>query len=141
MHVPTLADRVFTLEDYFRGPEADLPGVDRELVIMATAREMGAKFAWARHEARGNELGTRKEAIETLRTQGPSDKLTPHEKLLVDVTRTLIRTKEIPQALYDQALKELGQKQLIELVVLIGHYGLIGSIIKAFDIQEDSPTF
>src|SRR3954452_20072609 len=63
MHVPTLADRVFTLEDYFRGPEADLPGVDRELVIMATAREMGAKFAWARHEARGHELGTRKEAI------------------------------------------------------------------------------
>ena len=52
MHVPTLADRVAALEDYFRF-NAALPAVDRELVIMATAREMGARYPWARHEARG----------------------------------------------------------------------------------------
>ena len=42
MHVPTLADRVAALEDYFRF-NAALAAVDRELVIMATAREMGAR--------------------------------------------------------------------------------------------------
>ena len=41
MHVPALADRVAALEDYFRF-NAALPAVDRELVIIATAREMNA---------------------------------------------------------------------------------------------------
>ena len=68
MHVPTLADRVAALEDYFRF-NAALPAVDRELVIMATAREMGARYPWARHEAR-REVGTRTEAIEAVRANG-----------------------------------------------------------------------
>ena len=46
MHVPVLAERVANLEDYFRF-KAALPAADRELVIMATAREMEAHFAWA----------------------------------------------------------------------------------------------
>jgi 4-carboxymuconolactone decarboxylase len=141
MHVPSLADRVFTLEEYFRGPECELSATDRELIILATAREAGAKFAWARHEARGNEVGVRKEAIEALRANGPLDSLSPHERLLVELARSILRTKEIPQDLYDRALKELGQRQLIEVNTLIGTYSLIGMTIKAFDITEDSPTF
>jgi len=66
IHVPALADRVAALEDYFRF-DAALPAADRELVILATAREMGARYPWTRHEARGRELGTRTEAIEAVR--------------------------------------------------------------------------
>jgi 4-carboxymuconolactone decarboxylase len=141
MHVPTLADRVFTLEDYFRGPEVELPPADRELVILAVAREAGAKFAWARHEARANEAGVNQQAIEALRTQGSTSGLAPREQLLIEVTQTLLRTWDVPQALYERALKELGQRQLIETIVLIGNYVLIGSVIKTFDIQESAPTF
>src|SRR5947208_7900335 len=69
MHVPKLADRVAALEDFFRFDGA-LPGADRELVVMATAREMGARYAWARHAHRGREEGTRPEALETVRSTG-----------------------------------------------------------------------
>jgi tRNA-specific 2-thiouridylase len=48
IHVPPLADRVAALEDYFRF-DAALPEADRELVILATARELGARVLATGH--------------------------------------------------------------------------------------------
>jgi 4-carboxymuconolactone decarboxylase len=142
MHVPALADRVAALEDYFRF-NAALPPADRELVIMATAREMGARYPWARHEARGREVGTRTEAIEAVRVNGALEQLTARERLLVEIVRTLLRTRALPDALYARALAELGRQQLIETVALAGHYSLIGLTVNAFDVAapENTPTF
>jgi 4-carboxymuconolactone decarboxylase len=142
MHVPALAGRVAGLEDYFRF-DAALPPIDRELVIMATAREMGARYPWARHEARGREVGTRTEAIEAVRADGKLEQLTAHERLLVEIVRSLLRTHRLSDALYTQALAELGRRQLIETVALIGHYSLIGLTVNAFDVAppDKSSTF
>ncbi len=140
MNIPELANRVMNLEDYFR-TEAELPAADRELVILATVREMGARFAWARHEARARDVGTRPEAVETLRNQGPLDGLNQRERTIVELVQTLLRTHALPQDLYDRALKELGQRQLIEIIVLAGQYSMIGLIIQGFAIPEESKTF
>jgi 4-carboxymuconolactone decarboxylase len=142
MHVPALAGRVAALEDYFRF-DAALPPVDRELVIMATAREMGARYPWARHEARGREVGTRTEAIEAVRANNTLEQLTARERLLVEIVRSLLRTHTLPDALYTQVLAELGRRQLIETVALIGHYSLIGLTVNAFDVAppDKSSTF
>src|SRR5438309_6548705 len=140
MHVPELAGRVMEVEDFFR-TDAELPAVDRELVILATAREWGARFAWARHEARAREVNLRPEAIEILRKQGTLDGLTARERTLAEVVRTLLRTKELPDQLYQQALDELGRTQLVETIALIGNYCTIGLFIKGFEIPEDGPTF
>jgi 4-carboxymuconolactone decarboxylase len=139
MHVPALAGRVAALEDYFRF-DAALPPIDRELVIMATAREMGARYPWARHEARGREVGTRTEAIEAVRANGTLAQLTAHERLLVEIVRSLLRTHTLSDALYTQALAELGRRQLIETVALIGHYSLIGLTVNAFDVAPPDKT-
>ncbi|HTN69695.1 MAG TPA: carboxymuconolactone decarboxylase family protein, partial [Methylomirabilota bacterium] len=85
-HVPGLADRVGAVENYFRFDGA-LPPTDRELVILTTARELGAHYPWNRHEIRGREAGVRTEAIEALRANGALDALTTHERLLVELAR------------------------------------------------------
>ena len=140
MNVPELASRVMQVEDYFR-TEAELPAVDRELVILATAREWGARFAWARHEARARDVNLRPEAVETLRKHGPLDGLTAREQTLAELVRAMLRTHELSDELYERALDELGPKQLVETVALIGNYCTIGMFIKGFEIPEDSPTF
>jgi alkylhydroperoxidase family enzyme len=65
MNVPGLAEQVAALENYFRFSAA-LPAVDRELVILAMARENEAYSPWTRHEARANQAGTRREVIDEL---------------------------------------------------------------------------
>jgi len=142
MHLPALADRVAALEDYFRF-DAALPAADRELVILAAAREGGARYAWVRHEARGREVGTRVEAVEVVRANGSLERLKPRERLLVEIARSLLRERRLPDELFARALAELGRQQLIETVVLIGHYGLVGLVVNGFDIAppEGSVTF
>jgi 4-carboxymuconolactone decarboxylase len=142
MYVPELAGRMAAAEDYLR-LETELPGADRELVILATAREVGARYAWARHERRAAQDGTRPEAVEILRSHRTLDGLTPREKLLVDVAQTLLRTRTLPDDLYKRAETELGRKQLVETVALIGHYNFIGLLLGAFEVPPppDMPNF
>jgi 4-carboxymuconolactone decarboxylase len=142
IHVPALAGRVANLEDYFRF-KAALPAVDRELVILATAREMGARYPWTRHEARGREVGTRTEAIETVRANGGLEGLAPREQLLVEIVRGLLRTRSLSDELFARGMAELGRQQLVETVVLTGHYSLIGLVVNGFDVAppNDSATF
>ena len=142
IHVPALADRVAALEDYFRF-DAALPAADRELVILATARELGARYPWTRHEARGRQVGTRPEAIEALRANGGLEGLTPRERLLVEIARGLLRARALSDELFTRGLAELGRQQLVEAVALAGHYSLIGFIVNGFGVPppDDSPTF
>src|SRR5688572_4295695 len=95
IHAPKLAEKVANLEDYFRF-DAELNAADRELVVLATAREMEARYPWTRHEVRGREAGTREEAIEAVRANGDLKGLTEHEQLLVEVPRALVRSRGIP---------------------------------------------
>jgi len=138
--VPPLAERVMNTEDYFR-TDADLPAQDRELVILTVAREFEAHFPWARHEARGKEAGMRPEAIEILRSRGSLDELTSREKLLVDVVHGLLRNHRLSDELFERVNKELGQRQFVELLALMGNYCLIGIVADAYEIPEDSKTF
>jgi 4-carboxymuconolactone decarboxylase len=135
MHVPQLADRVRALEDYFRF-DGELPSADRELVILVTAREMEARYAWARHEHRAREEGTPQEAVAAVRANGALDKLTKRDRLLVEITRALLRTRRLTDAQYAEALAEFGDRQLIELVALAGHYSLIGLTLGAFEVPQ-----
>lgn len=142
MNVPGLADRVAALEDYFRFNMA-LPEADRELVILATAREMGAHYPWTRHEDRAHQAGTRAEAIEVVRADGAIEELTPRERLLVEIVRSLLRSRSLSDELFGQGMAELGRQQLVETVALTGHYSLIGFVVNGFDMRppDGSATF
>ena len=141
-HVPGLAERVGAVENYFRF-EGALQATDRELVILATARELGAHYPWNRHEIRGREAGVRTEVIEALRANNVLDALTSHERLLVDMVRGILRRHQLSDELFGRGLTELGPEKLVEMVALIGHYCLIGSIANAFGVavQEGTVTF
>lgn len=140
MNAPELASRGKHVEDYFR-TVAELPAVDRELVILATVREWGAHFAWARHEERAREVKVRLEVIEALRKNGALDRLTARERTLAELVRTLLRDHNVPGELYQRAVEDLGPKQLVEVIGLIGNYCTVGIVVKSFGIPEDSPTF
>ncbi|HEY7063126.1 MAG TPA: carboxymuconolactone decarboxylase family protein [Chloroflexota bacterium] len=143
IHVPELADHFRAVEDYMRFDSA-LPEADREIVIMAVAREAGARYAWYRHETRGRQVGVRDEVIEALRAQGDLGALNAHERLLVDLAHALLRTRSLPEDLFQRGLAELGERQLVELVGLVGHYTTIGYLINTFEVplpEDATPTF
>ena len=63
IYAPIMAEHFSAVENYFRH-DGLLDTKDKELVILAAARELGARFPWSRHEVRAREAGVRPEAIE-----------------------------------------------------------------------------
>jgi 4-carboxymuconolactone decarboxylase len=142
MHVPALAGHVAATEDYFRLDSA-LSDADREIVILAAARELGAHYPWMRHEARACQVGVRMEVIETLRAQGSIDGFTAREKLLAEIPLGLMRDHRLSDDLFARAERELDRRQLVEVIALVGHYSTIGFIANSFELPAPagSKTF
>ena len=142
LHVPALAGYVAATEDYFRLDSA-LSDADREIVILAAARELGAHYPWARHEARARQVGVRPEVIETLRAKGSPIGFTPRDKLLVDIPLSLVREHGLSDELFTRAEQELSRRQFVEVIALVGHYSTISFVANTFQIPkpEGSQTF
>jgi 4-carboxymuconolactone decarboxylase len=132
IRVPKLAEKMAELGDYFRH-DSLLSGADRELAILAAAREIGSRYEWLRHEKVARECGTRAEAIECLRSM-TFNKLTDRETVIIEVVQSLFRTRSVPPSLYDKALNHLGEDKLVELVTLAGFYCSIAFTIMAFEV-------
>jgi 4-carboxymuconolactone decarboxylase len=139
MHVPEMAECFSETEGYFRD-RGTLAKADKEMIILAVARELGARFPWSRHEIRAREVGVRSEALEVLRANGALDALTPHEKLIVDIARSLVRERRLSDELFARAQAELGVGRLVEAVGLVGHYNFISMTAKTFDLDVPPGT-
>jgi 4-carboxymuconolactone decarboxylase len=142
MHSPAMAQHIAATEDYFRTSSL-LPDADREIIILTAAREVDARYAWARHEIRANNVGVPPEVIEALRAKAPLDKFTGKERLLVEFTRTLMHEHTLSDDLFARMESEFGRAKFIETVGLLGHYITIGTVIRMFDVEppEGSKTF
>jgi 4-carboxymuconolactone decarboxylase len=142
MYAPAMAEHLSTLEDYFRH-HGMLDTRDKEIAILAAARQLNARFPWTRHEIRAHEAGVRSEAIEALRANQSLDALTARERLIVDIAHSLLRERHLRDDLFSRALAELGPERLVELVGLVGHYNLISTVANVFDLAapEGSRTF
>ena len=143
LQVPPLAGPVAEIGDYLRF-HGLLPGADRELAIITGAREVEARYEWQAHEPIARQEGARNEAIEVVRSKGSTDSLTPRERNVIEVVRALYREHRIPDALFQEALADLGKEQLVELVGLAGYYGLIGFVLNSFEVDlpaNAGPTF
>jgi 4-carboxymuconolactone decarboxylase len=134
IRVPPLAARVADLGTYLRF-EGLLDAAERELAILTVAREIGSRYEWVGHEAIARREGTRAEAIEVVRAQGPTDGLAERERLIVELVRSLHREHRVPDALFAAAHDAFGQARLVELVGLAGYYGLIALVLVGFEVE------
>ena len=79
--------------------------------------------------------GVRPEAIDVVRSKGSTESLKPRERTIIELVRSLYRQHRIPDELFKAALDEFGRERLIELVVLAGHYGLLGFVLNGFEVD------
>ena len=142
MHSPAMAQHLAATEDYFR-TQSLLPDSDREIIILAAARELEARYAWCRHEVRAHNVGIRPELIEALRAKAPISEFTGRDRLLVEFTRALVNDLTVSDGLFARMESEYGRAKFLEAVGLLGHYMTIGTVIRLFQVEppEGTKTF
>lgn len=128
LHKPAIARQAAELGAKVRF-ESTMSDHDRELVIIATAKQHRCGFEWDSHLPLARKAGVREEVIGHL--EGREADLTETEALLTGFVRELCATSTVSEDTFQAAQDHLGQTGVIELAATVGYYTLLGYVMGA----------
>lgn len=128
LHAPAMAARVAELGHVVRF-ESHLPDADRELAILATGRAHRCTFVWESHLQAARAAGVRPETISTLEGEGSG--FEGREAILVSFVDELCSTSTVSEETFASARELLGTTGVVELVLTIGYYAMLGYAMSA----------
>src|SRR5438067_5250316 len=134
MRSPGLAQKVMEAGAHVR-LQSTLQRSERELAVLAVAREKDAAYEWAAHVTVGRRAGIGEDVIEAVRNRGDVSALQPDGRDIVTFVRQLLQKNRVDQAVFDSLLSRHDERWLVELAATIGQYQYISAINNAFDIQ------
>jgi|GEM_PF-114739 len=118
--------------------DGQLPDRDRELAILRTAVRCGCAYEWAHHTAAALDAGLTAEEI--ARSSGTSEAAgwAAHERAILDCVDELHAAATITSRTWDALAAHYTDSEVIELVLLIGHYHEIAFALNAFRTPMDA---
>jgi 4-carboxymuconolactone decarboxylase len=134
LHVPELSPHIREINWYLRNRIMLEPKLT-ELAILATVRETDGETEWAAHEPAALKAGLGQNVIDIVKFRRPIQDVTPKETVIIKTARELLGQKHLSSETYAEALKLFGQKDLVELILLIANYSQTSIILHAFDQQ------
>jgi 4-carboxymuconolactone decarboxylase len=134
LHSPKLAARVAHTGTYVRF-DLDLAESLKELVIIATAKEINNQYEFAAHARLARQAGLSETIIKAV-AQGTAPRgLTGDEALLVRYVQELLRNHKVSDATFNGLKQRWGVQRTVDITALIGHYLLVGQILTAFEVD------
>lgn len=135
LHSPEFAQLAQQLGAYCRY-RTSLPILESELLILCVAGASRCIGEQQIHEPIAREAGLGATVIEALRAGGSAILPTPRLQLLHDFAQELLRTHRISESLFQPALREFGERTLVEIVGVIGYYTLAAQTLNAFEMAK-----
>jgi alkylhydroperoxidase family enzyme len=114
----------------------ELPPIDREILVLRTARNSGADYPWGQHERAAESLGLSEQERHVLAEDDPqTDEWT---RLLIDVADDLHRDSTISDAHWSSLVHRYTEAQLIEVVFVVGQYHLVSLLTNSLEIEPEA---
>ena len=136
LHRPELAARAQDLGRYCRYDTSLAPRLS-ELAILAMARHWSAEYEWSAHKPEALKAGLSSDVIEAIRIGADPDYADPQERVVHAITRSILETRGLSDALYNEAIDTIGRDRLVDLVGLLGYYTLISMTLNVFRIPPN----
>ena len=130
---PELAERAQELGAFCRYGTS-LPPRLSELAILVTGAFWQAGFEWHAHAPIALKAGIPAEAIEAIRRGKAAKFAREDEQAVYEFSRELWNKRRVSDATYQLLAGLLGANAIIELVAILGYYGLISMTINAFEV-------
>lgn len=137
MRNPELAERAQKLGAYCRYDSA-LLHVLSELAILVVARHWQAQAEWAIHAPIAMKAGVSAEDVAIILEGGDPLFSDPTMQVVYDYTQELLFTTRVSDEMHARAVTALGENSVVDLVALVGYYGLVALTLNAFDIPVPS---
>jgi 4-carboxymuconolactone decarboxylase len=135
LHNPELARHAQALGAYCRY-STSLPPRLSELAILVTGAHWQAAFEWTIHAPIGLAAGLSRELVESLRCNERPAAMSEEENVVYDFATELLKTRRVSDSTFAIAREQLGSEGVVDLVGLLGYYGLISMTLNAFEVAE-----
>ena len=120
-------------------PFGRLPATDREKVILRVAWHCRSRYEWGQHVEMALKVGVSdNEIIEITKPSG--DILNQDDRLLVKVCDQLCQQRPIDEDNWLALNQKYNKRQMIELVMLVGHYVMVAGLLINAGIELETAT-
>jgi len=133
LHRPELARHAQALGRYCRY-ETSLPPRCSELAILVIARIWGSEYEWYAHKPIALAAGLDPAIVEAIRSHTAPAFADAAEAAIYAFVTELHRDRQVSDAVYAEAIAQLGEPGVIDLVGLAGYYSLISMTINVFQV-------
>jgi alkylhydroperoxidase family enzyme len=113
----------------------DLGGRLKELIRLIVARELDQELEWTVHEPVARREKLEPSIIDAVRYRKPLDVVPDREAAMIQVGREYFQTHKVRSETYARALKALGEKNLIDMCVLMGDYTETAVLLSVNDVR------
>ena len=104
-----------------------------EIAILVTARHWTAHYEWFAHKRLALKAGLDPKIIDDIRDRRTPQFDDPKAKLVYDVAKSLHEGHGIAKGLYDEAVKMVGERGIVEIVGLCGYYTMVSMTLNSFE--------
>jgi len=105
-----------------------------ELAVLITAAHWGAEYEFAVHTPEALKAGIPQAVIDTLRDHKTPPLDDPDSKLVYEFATAFYTTKDVSDALFEQAVTRFGRRRVVELAGLLGYYSGLAMLLRIFRV-------
>ncbi|GAA1814440.1 carboxymuconolactone decarboxylase family protein [Actinomadura chokoriensis] len=113
---------------------------DRELAIMRTAHHRSCGYEWDHHRGLALGAGLTEDEVAALRLDIDGHDWNDDDRMVLTAADELHASGTLSDATWTELATRFGERELIELVVLIGHYHMVAFALNALRVQNEEPA-
>jgi 4-carboxymuconolactone decarboxylase len=106
-----------------------------EIAILVTARHWSAHYEWWAHKRLALKGGVDPKIIDAIRDRRTPQFDDPKAQMIYEVATSLHEGHGLSRALYDDAVKLLTERGLVEIIGLCGYYTLVSMTLNTFEFE------
>jgi 4-carboxymuconolactone decarboxylase len=134
MHSPELASHAEKLGAFCRY-QTGFALVESEMLILLVAARFRCIGEQQIHEPIAEQAGLSADQIADIRERRPVRLATARLTVIHAVAEELLESNRIGDGLYEEGVRELGVRGMVELVGIVGYYSLVAMTLNAFDMR------
>ena len=106
-----------------------------EIAILVTAQHFTAHYEWWAHKRLALKGGMDPKIIEDIRDRRTPVFDDPKGKMIYDLAKSLHEGKGVSKPLYDEAVKVLTERGIVEVIGLCGYYTMVSMTLNTFQFE------
>lgn len=106
-----------------------------EIAILVTARHWSAHYEWYAHKRLALKGGVDPKVIDAIRDRRTPEFDDPKAKVIYEVAKSLHEGHGLSKSLYDEAVRTLTERGLVDVIGLCGYYTLVSMTLNTFEFE------